>query len=398
MKILQLCKKFPYPLNDGESVAVTSLAKSLQQLGCEVTLLAMNTSKHFVELKDLPKSFNHYKAIYTVEVDNQVKPFDALKALLMGKNYFLTRFESKEYEAKLKAILEEERFDIIQFETLQTLIYAKSNIFNKSKAKLVLRSHNVEHEIWERIVDNSKFSLKKWYLNHLTKQLKQFEIEQFDIIDALISITKRDLSLFQNLGFNGNGQVTPIGLDSTYYRPNFDCFEQQPSLSFIGTLDWFPNIEGVNWFLELVMPKISEIELHIAGRNAPESLLNLEMQNVVVHGEVENSADFINQHSVMIVPLFSGSGMRVKILEGMALGRVILTTSLGVEGIPAVDGEHIFIANTVEEFIEKIEYIKQNKNSLKAIGENAQAFIKSEFDNLAIAERLMNYYGELVNN
>ena len=66
MKILQLCKKFPYPLNDGESVAVTSLAKSLQQLGCEVTLLAMNTSKHYVNINDLPKSFNHYKAIHTV--------------------------------------------------------------------------------------------------------------------------------------------------------------------------------------------------------------------------------------------------------------------------------------------------------------------------------------------
>lgn len=396
MKILQLCKKFPYPLNDGESVAVTSLAKALQQLGCEVTLLAMNTSKHYVNAADLPKNFNHYKAIHTVDIDNRVKPFDALKALLKGDNYFLTRFESTEYEAKLKALISTEAFDIIQFETLQTLIYAKPEIFKGNKAKIVLRSHNVEHEIWERIVTNSKFGFKKMYLNHLTKQLKQFEIEQFEIVDALIAITQRDLDLFKNLGFKGEGQVTPIGLNANNYLPNYQGFDRKPSLSFIGTLDWFPNIEGVNWFLEEVIPEIKNIVLHIAGRNAPESLLKLQVDNVIVHGEVESSVDFINEHSVMIVPLFSGSGMRVKILEGMALGRVIITTSLGVEGIPAVDKQHIFIANTAAEFIEKIDFIKNNPTILKAIGENAKAFIETEFDNVTIAKRLMDYYGELV--
>jgi glycosyltransferase involved in cell wall biosynthesis len=396
MKILQLCKKFPYPLNDGESVAVTSLAKSLQQLGCEVTLLAMNTSKHYVNINDLPKSFNHYKAIHTVDVDNQVKPFEALKALVKGENYFLTRFESAEYEAKLKALLEKEDFDIIQFETVQILIYAKREIFKHSRAKIVLRSHNVEHEIWERIVNNSKISFKKWYLNRLTKQLKQFEIEQFEVIDALVSITQRDLDLFRNLGFKGKGQVTPIGLSANNYLPNYQSFDNKPNLSFIGTLDWFPNIEGVNWFLEKVMPKTENIILHIAGRNAPESLLNLQMQNVTVHGEVKDSANFINNHSIMIVPLFSGSGMRVKILEGMALGRVIITTSLGLEGIAAVDEQHIFIANTATEFTDRIEFIKNNPTILKAIGENAKAFIESEFDNLTIAKRLMDYYSELV--
>ncbi len=396
MKILQLCKKFPYPLNDGESVAVNSLSNPFQQLGCEVTLLAMNTSKHFVKIEELPESFNHYKAIHTVEVDNRVKPLDALIALITGRNYFLTRFESSEYELKLKSLLENEDFDIIQFETLQTLIFLKPEIFKNCKAKIVLRSQNVEHEIWERVVSNTKFGFKKWYLNHLTKQLKSFEIEQFENVDALIAITERDLNLFKKLGFKGNGQVTPIGLNAAKYLPNFQSYEDNPNLSFIGTLDWFPNIEGVNWFLKSVMPKINDIKLHIAGRNAPESLLNLDMNNVIVHGEVESSADFINKHSVMIVPLFSGSGMRVKILEGMALGRVILTTSLGVEGIAAEDGKHIFIANTEEEFIEKIDYIKTHKDSLKVIGENAQAFIESEFDNLAIAKKLINYYEELV--
>lgn len=394
MKILQLCKKFPYPLKDGESVAVTFLAKALNQLGCEVTLLAMNTTKHYVNIEELPESFNHYKAIHTIEIDNRLNPIDALKALVKGENYFLSRFESAEYAQKIRDLLQVEDFDIIQFETLQTLIYFRQDIFGttKSRAKIVLRSHNVEHEIWERIVKNSKSGLKKWYLSRLLKQLKQFELEKNNQVDSLVAITQRDMDYFRKLGFNGTGQVTPIGLETAHYQPNWKSFEQRPTVSFIGSLDWLPNLEGVEWFLTKVMVQLKNTELHIAGRNTPKHLLELEMENLKVHGEVESAVDFINQHSMMIVPLFSGSGMRVKILEGLALGRVILTTSIGVEGIPAVDGEHLFVVNTADEFVEKINFCIQNQEHLKTIGENGKRFVNEHFDNLKIAERLKAHY------
>lgn len=391
MKILQLCKKFPYPLKDGESVAVTFLAKALNELGCEVTLLAMNTSKHYLDLTTLPKSFNHYKAIYTVDIDNKVKPIAALKALVKGENYFLTRFESVDYANKIKALIEEEDFDIIQFETLQTLIYARAEILGESRAKLVLRSHNVEHEIWERIVENSKFGLKKWYLQHLTTQLKNFELTKINEVDSLVAITQRDMDFFKAAGFSGVGHVTPIGLETSHYTPDWTSFDKKPSLSFIGSLDWLPNLEGVEWFLKNVMPNLKGIALHLAGRNTPQHLLTTKIPNVVIHGEIDNSIDFINAHSIMIVPLFSGSGMRVKILEGLALGRVILTTSIGVEGIPAKDGEHLFIVDSAADFIEKINFCINNPQQLKTMGENAKCFVNQHFDNLKIAEALKKH-------
>lgn len=398
MKILQLCKKFPYPLKDGESVAVTFLAKALNKLGCEVTLLAMNTSKHYINIEELPESFNHYKAIHTVNIDNRVKPIDALKALIKGDNYFLSRFESTEYAQQIKDLLKAEQFDVIQFETLQTLIYAREEIFGESQAKIVLRSHNVEHEIWERIVQNSKFGLKKWYLNRLANQLKRFELQKNNEVDSLVAITQRDMDYFRRLGFNGIGHITPIGLETSHYQPNWQCFEKSPTLSFIGSLDWLPNLEGVEWFLTNVMVKLNNIELHIAGRNTPQHLLDIEMNHLHVQGEVDSSVDFINQHSIMIVPLFSGSGMRVKILEGLALGRVILTTSIGVEGIPAIDGEHLFIVNTADEFVDKINFCIQNPEKLKAIGESGKRFVNEHFDNLKIAERLKEHYERLTAN
>jgi polysaccharide biosynthesis protein PslH len=392
VKILQLCKKFPYPLKDGESVAVTFLAKALNKLGCEVTLLAMNTSKHYLDLATLPTSFNHYKAIHTVDIDNKVKPVAALKALVKGDNYFLTRFESAEYANKIKALIEENDFDIIQFETLQTLIYARTEILGESRAKLVLRSHNVEHEIWERIVENSKFGFKKGYLNRLTKQLKSFELTKINEVDSLVAITQRDMDFFKASGFVGVGHVAPIGLETVHYTPDWTSFDKKPSLSFIGSLDWMPNLEGVEWFLKNVISRLNGIELHLAGRNTPQHLLDTKIKNVIIHGEVESSVDFINTHSMMIVPLFSGSGMRVKILEGLALGRIILTTSIGVEGIPAKDGEHLFIVDSALDFIEKINFCMNNPEQLKTIGENAKRFVNEHFDNLKIAEALKNHY------
>lgn len=402
MKILQICKKFPYPLKDGESVAVTSLSKALFQLGCEVTLLTLNTTKHYLDVATLPTDFNHYKAIHTIDIDNRVKPLGALKALLQNKNYFLTRFESTAFKEKLDDLLKEQ-FDVIHFETLQTCIYLSEDLKKYNTPLISLRSHNIEHEIWERILQNTSNPLKKVYLTHLTKGLKTFELQKIQEIDTLVAITHRDLAQFETLGFRGNGQVTPIGLDAKRYQSDLTVYQEHDkplSISFIGSLDWMPNLEGIEWFLEKVMPTLTErfpaLTLHIAGRNTPNSFIQKNYKNVIIHGEVENAHDFINTHHIMIVPLFSGSGMRVKILEGMALSRVILTTTIGVEGIEAKHNEHLYIVNTVEEFLQQIEHCIVNQKKLIEIGKKARQFIEEKYDNLTIAKRLKIHYEDLI--
>ena len=101
MKVLQLCKKFPYPLKDGESIAVNSLSKALCDLGCEITLLAMNTTKHFFnEGRIMPPALDHYEAIQTAKVDNRVKAIDALSNLLSGDSYHISRFISLAFKER----------------------------------------------------------------------------------------------------------------------------------------------------------------------------------------------------------------------------------------------------------------------------------------------------------
>lgn len=399
MKILQLCKKFPYPLKDGESIAITYLSKALHELGAKVTLLAMNTSKHYFDVQQIPKDFNHYEAIHTVKVDNRLKPWDAFLNLFSEQSYHIARFISKDFEQKLTQLLKQEQFDVVQLETLYLAPYIPV-IKKYSKAIVSMRGHNVEHEIWERISSHTDFFIKKWYLKHLTEKLKKFEVQQLNHYDVLLAITQRDLDIYQGLGYKNKTLVTPIGIDSRCYATAYESYNKKLSISFIGSLDWMPNLEGLQWFLEHVWEQVLErfpdFELHIAGRNTPERMLQMNLKNVHIHGEVPDALEFINQHSLMVVPLLSGSGMRVKILEGMALGKVVLTTSMGLEGIGATDKKEVLIANQPEDFIKAIEYCHEVQNKLIDLGQRAQVFVAKEYDNLEIARKVIQKYENLI--
>lgn len=395
MKILQLCKKFPYPLKDGESIAVTYLSKALNQLGNQVTLLTMNTKKHYFNIGELPADYDQYQSIHFTDIDNEVKPFDAFLNLFSDDSYHISRFISTPFEQKLIEILKSEEFDVVQIETVHLAHYIPV-IRRYSEAKIAMRAHNVEFEIWQRIADNTRLFPKKWYINHLTKKLRKYEVDQLQNYDMMVAITQRDLDFFKKLGYKNKGVVTPIGLDINDYQPNYDTYNKAPSLSFIGALDWMPNYEGLMWFLDNVWDRLIErfpsLKFHIAGRHTPPSLMNLNKKNVIVYGEIPAAGKFINEHSIMVVPLLSGGGMRAKILEGMALGKVVLSTQLGLEGIAGKHQQDVLIADTPEAIIENIAFALDDKIRLQTIGRNAREFVAENFDNLNIARRLEREY------
>lgn len=399
MKILQLCKKFPYPLKDGESIAVTYLSKALHELGCEITLLCMNTTKHYTELKSLPKDFNHYKEILVTKLDNTINPVDAFKNLFSKESYHVSRYVSEEFELKLTELLKRETFDIIQLETLYLAPYVDT-IRRYSDALITMRAHNVEHEIWERITQNTKLLPKKWYLRHLAKKLKNYEIDKLNDYDYLITVTDKDLKKFKKLGYRNGAVSSPIGIDVSDYNRNKLNVDHPLSMCFIGSLDWMPNLEGIDWFLQQVWPQLTQnfpsLQLHVAGRNTPEKIKQLEVGDLYIHGEVPSAIRFISSHPIMIVPLFSGSGMRVKILEGLALGRVVITTTLGLEGIDARHMEEVMIADTPEEFMQCIEFCHKYPSKLQSISEKAKVFVKRHYDNQNNASELRNLYQRLL--
>ena len=386
-------------MKDGESIAITFLAKAYQELGHSVTLLAMNTTKHWCNVDALPDDFNHYKEIHTVRIDNRPRPMGALRSLMSGSSYHLDRFKSQEMEEKLVSLLKHTWFDVIQLETLYPALYLPI-IRKYSNALVIMRAHNVEHEIWDRMAANGGFSLKNWYLRKIIPPLREFELSMLNRYDAVAGITERDIAYFRSLGLMKPALCVPIGIDCRNYMANAESYSKPLSLAFIGSLDWLPNLEGLEWFLkEVWMPFLHPLhptlKLHIAGRNTPANLRNHKYPNVVIHGEVEDAKEFILEHSIFVVPLLSGSGMRAKILESMALGRVTVSTSVGLEGIDAQHKEEVIVANTPTDFVSAINYCLELPEEMLAIGQRAQVFSAKNYDNLEVAKKFLQELAKL---
>jgi glycosyltransferase involved in cell wall biosynthesis len=386
----------PYPPKDGGSIATLSLALALQKGGNTVSILSMNTSKHFIDLNTIPKEITNKIKFYPVNVNIDIKKYDALKNFFFSKApYNAERFISKKYKEELIRLLKENTYDIIQLEGLYLAPYI--NIIKKySTAKIALRSHNIEHEIWERIASNEVNSLKKFYKKNLANRIKEFKLKYINKYDFLIPITYRDGEKYNSLGNVQPIHVVQTGVESERYHLN-GLIPEFPGFFHIGALDWMPNQEGLKWFIDNVWHKFRErhpeIKFYLAGRNAPEQFEKyLEENNITYLGEIENANDFINSKSVMVVPLLSGSGMRIKIIEGMALGKTVITTSIGTEGINTVNNENILIADTPNDFLECMERIYNDKSLHDKISHNAIEFVNKYFNNDTIASGLIDFY------
>jgi glycosyltransferase involved in cell wall biosynthesis len=202
------------------------------------------------------------------------------------------------------------------------------------------------------------------------------------------------------MGNRKPSHVTPSGIDFETTAADWAQIDF-PSIFHIGSLDWFPNQEGLMWFIGNCWEKLYHmypgLRFYIAGKKAPGWLIaRFRQPNVVFIGEVENAFEFMKSKAIMVVPLLSGSGMRVKIVEGMALGKTVVTTSIGAEGIQVTDGHNILIADHSEDFVRAIEMLIENRQESERIGINAKQFIRENYDNMAITTDLADFYLNLL--
>jgi glycosyltransferase involved in cell wall biosynthesis len=398
MRILQIANKFPYPAKDGGSIATLSLSRSFASLGHEVTVLAINTSKHYTDPGSVPAELSSAIRFISVPVNTDIRIFSLVRNYLFSSRpYNAERFISGEFGSTLKNLLTTEKFDIIQLEGLYLAPYLDT-IRSYSTAKVVMRAHNIEHEIWHRTAKQAK-GLKKRYIRHLAGRIRQMEMQFLNRYDAVLPITSRDENLLRQLGCTLPSHVVPMGINAGELFPDNSKIEF-PSVFHIGALDWIPNQEGLIWFFENVWRKILEkypdLKFYLAGRNAPQHFRTLPYPNVVFIGEVDDAYDFIRSKAVMIVPVMSGSGMRIKIIEGMALEKAIVTTSVGTEGIATTHGADILVSDDPHGFAREVCSLIEDRNYCLKIGKNARNFVANHYDNITITNSLVEFYKKLL--
>jgi polysaccharide biosynthesis protein PslH len=398
MKILQLCNKVPYPPKDGGAIAISNLSEAFADNGHQVTILAMSTKKHPVAIDSIPKPyFSSIKFVF-VPVNTRIRPLHLIRNLVFSSlPYNAERFINASFSREIEKILSENEYDIIQLEGLYLVPYIPL-IRKFSNAQISLRAHNVEHEIWMRIKSNTKNPLKKYYFGILANRMVQFEHDAINRYDLLVPISSKDYLYFQRHGNLKPALVVSVGIPDAFFNKK-NSFIQPSSVFFLGALDWTPNQEGLVWFIDSVWEKLKLLEpsltFHIAGRNAPKWIeRKFTGNNIVYHGEVENAGVFFDEQQIMIVPLFAGSGLRVKIIEAMARSKVVVSTSIGAEGLDVKDREHLLIAENSRNFLEAIQELIHNPDFYNKLGENALTLAKNRYNNESISGELINFYSK----
>ncbi len=400
MKILLLCNKSPWPPLEGGPIAMNAMAEGLTAAGHTVKILAINSNKYSVDVQKIPQEYRDKTGIETVYLDLSVKPFPALKCMLKNRSYHVERFISADYENTLTRILKNEKFDIIQFETLFTTPYIPQ-IRKLSDARLVLRAHNIEHLIWQRMAEGCYNPLKRYYLHHLAKTLRQYELSTLHKLNGIVAITGSDADWFRKKAGAVPVTAIPFGINPGKLEAAPQTSAENPvaDLFHLGSMNWQPNIEGIRWLVQKVWPDMHrqhpDLKLHLAGRAMPEWLTNLKMPGLVVDGEVEDAGKYMQEHGIMVVPLFSGSGIRIKIIEGMMASKAIITTPVGAEGIEYTEGKNIIIARNGEELIKAVKNLLENPGLARKIGAEARKLVADKHNNRHLMEKLTDFYTSL---
>jgi len=397
MKILQICFRMPYPLKDGGAIAMYNMTMGFLDAGCELTLFIPSTKKHALLVEELPEQLREKARLIAVPLSTEITFWGAFINLFTRKSYYISRYESSYFRKQLKHLLLQNHFDIIQVESIKMSMYIRE-IRKYSKAKAILRSHNIEHLIWERMAQSTASGIKKFYLKLLAKRLRRYEMEISRKYDALVAITSVDADYFLDNLYNRNVYAAPSGVIFTGAE-EIKKADEPYSLFHIGAMDWMPNLEAIDWFLEKVWPliagKFPDLKFYLAGRNMPGRIKDITLPNVIVLGEVEDAETFMASKGIMVVPLLSGSGMRIKVAEGMALGKVIISTSVGAEGIPCTDGKDILIADKAEDFLMQLEKLLPEPHYAENIGREARKTAMEKLDNKSIISGLLDYYNTL---
>ena len=380
-KILILTNRVPYPLKDGGNLAMNAMIEGYQREGWNVYLLAMNTSRHHIKDEELTKIYKQLYRFDWVDVDNHLKWHSVLKNFVFSREpEHAVRFYDEAYRTKLREILADFKPDVVQIESVYLSTYL-SDIHEVGNAVAVLRLHNVEYQIWQGLAGKHKNIIMQYYFGNLATRVRNFERAAWKEYDLLLPITEKDASIVNRLENVKRMIVAPFSIDTSKIKPGGN---ERWVGYHIGAMDWIANRAGVKWFIEKAWPQVQKavpgFEFYFAGRKMPDEYRKLNVPGVHCLSEVASAEDFIADKKILIVPLWSGGGIRVKILEAMAASKIVITTPTGIKGIEARNGEHYLQARKPEDFAKVIKWCMDNKELAEKMGANARALIEEKYE------------------
>tara|TARA_B100001250_G_scaffold414335_1_gene452047 strand:+ start:3235 stop:4401 length:1167 start_codon:yes stop_codon:yes gene_type:complete len=380
-KILIIANKTVFPSIDGGALAIQKLAMNLvsENYLIDLVCITKNNNSLLVSNKDLSKK-NITQIIFKKKMN--LNPVLFFKSFINKTSYQALRFYDIKIKNTIQQLINDNEYVAIIFESIFTTIYLEK-LKLKNIEKIIFRAHNIEHRIWKDLARNSIF--KKHVFLLLAHQIKNMENKVPQFVDYIFTLSNTDQEYFEKI-YPKKTYHIPV----TFEVENINTKKIKNSIAHLGSMDWRPNLEGINWFLNKVKPEIEkeDVKIYIAGKNMPKNYFKYEDHQTKIEGAIDDAKEYIIDKEIIFVPLFSGSGIRIKILEAMALGIPVVSTSKGAQGIPCQNKKNILIADTPSEFKEAICLLIKEKGFAEKIGNAGKKLILNHFSNKIVSNKL----------
>jgi glycosyltransferase involved in cell wall biosynthesis len=389
MRILVVTPRVPWPPTDGGRVAMSRLAESLARRGAAVEVLSLNPRKHRVTAEaPLP--------LRSIEIDTSRRIAPAMRAVTSTVPFIVARFVSGAFDEALRAAVRRFAPDVVQLESPFLLPYTRT-VRAETHARIALRSLNVEFRIWEGLAAIEPNAIRRAALRRVASSLRRYELRATEDVDAIIPISAADAADFRASGITRRMHVVPCGVKLDETPPDAG---EADTIGFIGSLDFLPNQDAVRWILDELRPRVvaqaPHARLAIAGSAPPDWLQERAIaEKLDLRANVADAAAFVRAQRVVIAPLFAGGGMRIKVLEAMALGKAIVATAIGAGGIDVRNGHDIVIADDAASFANAVVALLRDAALAARIGAAARATVAERYDSDALAADLLAFYAAL---
>jgi glycosyltransferase involved in cell wall biosynthesis len=369
MRILYIAAKSPAPVIDGGCFAMMECLKGLSKLA-EVDGIILKTYKHPYTKESERILAQYLKKQTVVPMKTEISPARALVDFIRRRNYNLSRFKSEQLYRVIAEKLHE-KYDFIVCDS----VFAAAQLSHFDTTGLppvIIRSHNVESEIWKLHAAIEGSVMKRFYLRQLEKTLREEEIDILNKATVLWAISEEDKNWMLLHTQQKNIRLLPVSVD---LHPEIQTDYSKDSFFHLGSMNWKPNQEAVQFLVRKIWsdPAIAPFKLFIAGSKS-EHFKFYNSDSIEVIGWVENSSVFMSQAGALITPILSGSGIRIKLLEAMALGVPCITTTLGATGID-IKNSGIQIADSPESFVEIVLKLHGNAGLRQELGEKSRNYI-----------------------
>jgi len=395
IKILYLSHLYPYPPNDGGRILTYHTIKSDVDNGIEVFLLAFNESAIHSPLDQIAK-------VHVVTKNTRSKTSGMFWNLFSSLPYTLSKFIDERVIKVCKDILQTHSIDLIVIDSLHMAFYIDFLKKGWPDLPIILRQHNVESTIMFRFFQNQTNPIVRLYGKYQYHKLFDFERKSIEKVDRCFAISEED----RRRTIRMSPQVAektitiPAGVDSDKYHP-LDQAEDTNSIIFSGNMGWLPNEDGIIWFYKNIFEKLKRdiplIKFYIVGKDPSRRILRLnDNKNVIVTGFVEDERGFIARSMIFIDPIRIGGGIRLKILNAMAMAKPVVTTSVGAEGIVCNDGEDIMIADDENDFYQKIITLFKDDKKRQNIGTRGRKTVVENYSWEKITQKMHEEYLSLI--